>query len=313
MKSISCKPTLKTWSVSIEFFNRTRQLGVFHREGDAVAAFDIAYQQRSELLQQLDVLDTKKYKDQKVIEPLFLRRGCHFTSEIEENLKLLDIDNLKSEIRLMMLPKILGDKNFSWTPLEQEQYSYAFLIDNSFKVVRLSCHKTTLGNVGVNVLGSLESVGIPKAQSNFWGVHGLHYSINSVDGEIIHISHDKSIASKHARIFWNPDKKCFEIKSISNAGLFIEKIKVLPAHGSFQLKSGDIIQIGKSIFFFLIPTSSPGAITPIKRRIMVVKDLIKYAKSRLDLVPANNNNDNNNDDNNINNNTDFNSKDEEEN
>lgn len=292
-KSILFKPNLKTWTVSIEFFNRARQLGVYYREVDAIVAFDTAYQQRSEILQQLEMIDTKKNKEQKIVEPLFLRRGCHYSSEIEENLKLLDVENLKNEIRLMMLPKALGDKNFPWTPLEQEQFSYAFLVDKAFKVVRISCHFTTLGNVGNNVLGNLEEIGIPKAQSFFWGIHGLHYSINPNDGEIIHVSHDNSIASKHAKLVWNPDKICFEIKSISNAGLFVDKIKILPSNGFSPLKSGDVVQIGNAIFLFLIPTSSIGNVSPIRRRIMVIEDLIKYAKTRSDLITMSNNDDEN--------------------
>ena len=274
-RSIIHKPNLHTWTVNVEFFGRTRHIGIYSREVDANAAFDAAYQLRLELQPVYEVLD-KKNKEHQLAYPLFIRRGMNYASEIDENLKVLDINNLKHEIGLMIFPIILAEKNFSWTPTEHDQFSYAFLVDRGYRVIRISCHRTTLGNIGENVLENLDSMGIPQTHSNFLGVY--RYSMNPTDGEVIHVSKDKSIAIKHARILWNTQSGVFEIMALSNAGIFVDSVKYLPSDGCVELKSGSTIQVGHSINYFLIPGLHSNIITPIQRRITVVNDLIAYSK-----------------------------------
>eukprot|EP01086_Lenisia_limosa_P009250 TRINITY_DN32530_c0_g1_i1.p1 TRINITY_DN32530_c0_g1~~TRINITY_DN32530_c0_g1_i1.p1 ORF type:complete len:157 (+),score=7.59 TRINITY_DN32530_c0_g1_i1:69-539(+) len=61
----------------------------------------------------------------------------------------------------------------------------------------------------------------------------------------------QAISHRHARIRYNPGKTCFELSALSRAGAYLDGQLVLPEHGTREVKSRQLIQVGSRCFFFL--------------------------------------------------------------
>ncbi|OMJ92027.1 hypothetical protein SteCoe_5347 [Stentor coeruleus] len=62
----------------------------------------------------------------------------------------------------------------------------------------------------------------------------------------------KKISRKHAKIFWNKEKGCFQIKNIGKNPIIVSKIDI-PNKGVVDLLDKTPIKIGPVCFYFLLP------------------------------------------------------------
>lgn len=62
----------------------------------------------------------------------------------------------------------------------------------------------------------------------------------------------KKVSRKHAKIFWNKDKGCFQIKNIGKNPIIVNKVDV-PREGVVDLLGKTPIKIGPACFYFLLP------------------------------------------------------------
>ncbi|OMJ84956.1 hypothetical protein SteCoe_13865 [Stentor coeruleus] len=62
----------------------------------------------------------------------------------------------------------------------------------------------------------------------------------------------KKISRKHAKIFWNTDKGCFQIQNIGKNPIIVNKVDVL-SNEIVDLLGKTPIKIGPACFYFLLP------------------------------------------------------------
>ncbi|KAH7664139.1 Forkhead-associated (FHA) domain-containing protein [Dioscorea alata] len=120
--------------------------------------------------------------------------------------------------------------------------------------------------------GEVEA-GFAKLQGEDFEYYMQTYSIvlgrNSkkatVDVDLASLGGGMNISRNHARIFYDFARRRFALEIVGKNGCLVEGVLHLPGTAPVKLDSQDLLQIGDKKFYFLLPTRSIFATTPIPR------------------------------------------------
>ncbi|KAJ0969172.1 hypothetical protein J5N97_022049 [Dioscorea zingiberensis] len=123
--------------------------------------------------------------------------------------------------------------------------------------------------------GEVEA-GFAKLQGEDFEYYMQTYSIvlgrNSkkatVDVDLASLGGGMNISRNHARIFYDFPRRRFALEIIGKNGCLVEGVLHLPGTAPVKLDSQDLLQIGDKKFYFLLPSRSIFATTPIPRHSM---------------------------------------------
>ncbi|KAM0947059.1 putative transcription factor interactor and regulator FHA-SMAD family [Dioscorea sansibarensis] len=130
-----------------------------------------------------------------------------------------------------------------------------------------------VGGAGAGSGGGEVEAGFAKLQGEDFEYYMQTYSIvlgrNSkkatVDVDLASLGGGMNISRNHARIFYDFARRRFALEIVGKNGCLVEGVLHLPGTAPVKLDSQDLLQIGDKKFYFLLPTRSIFATTPIAR------------------------------------------------
>ncbi|KAL5206753.1 hypothetical protein ABZP36_034962 [Zizania latifolia] len=121
--------------------------------------------------------------------------------------------------------------------------------------------------------GGNREAGFAKLQGEDFEYFMQTYSIilgrnrkkEKVDLDISVLGGGTDVSRRHARIFYDFERRRFSLEVLSKKGCYVEGVLHFPGDGPVKLDSQDLLQIGQKKFYFLLPTRSIFATAAIQR------------------------------------------------
>nr|Q945P0.1 RecName: Full=Transcriptional activator FHA1; AltName: Full=Protein FORKHEAD-ASSOCIATED DOMAIN 1; Short=NtFHA1 [Nicotiana tabacum]AAL05884.1 transcriptional activator FHA1 [Nicotiana tabacum] len=112
--------------------------------------------------------------------------------------------------------------------------------------------------------GSDVEAGFAKLQGEDFEYYMQTYSIilgrnskkSTVDVDLSSLGGGMNISRHHARIFYDFQRRRFNLEVLGKNGCFVEGVLHLPGNPPIKLDSQDLLQIGDKEFYFLLPVRS---------------------------------------------------------
>lgn len=250
-----------------------RFIGVFATKFEAALALAEAKEQREndqgvtnkkKTLTSVDHID--KVWEAKILS---LKRKCRSKAsgpdDVNDFLELLDDSEIVDEIRHCFAPlQTAGQPFLHWgvskAPVPE---SLAMLLGLNGEIIPISSSHVVLGRTISSKPLRLAKGMVSDPQlgvntlANTSALVGVRVDMLPELGEVIHIGEDASIAHHHASIAWNEDANSFCINALTESGLFVDEMILLPSEGALMIKPQTKIQIGCKIFYFALNIFAP--------------------------------------------------------
>lgn len=196
---------------------------------------------------------------------------------------------LMEEVRSIALPSwAAGHKLADWCVGNKQVVHpgvFAVLKGLDGLVINIGYSKLIIGNgrFSGNSLGNLlgdKLHGIPVDYSeDEWS--GSSDGVSCI--ATIHLDNDVSIARRHAVLEFDDEMCRYSLRAISPAGVYIDGDLRLPGDGCTTLINQTVVQIGKQIFYFMLPSennTTSSLVSPIDHSINVCTALMKSIQYR---------------------------------
>ncbi|KAI5013781.1 hypothetical protein ZWY2020_046477 [Hordeum vulgare] len=85
---------------------------------------------------------------------------------------------------------------------------------------------------------------------------GRNSKKGKVDLDLSVVAGDKDVSRRHVRIFYDFQHHSFALEVLGQHGCYVQRVLHLPGDDPIKLKSQDVIQIGHTQFYFLLPAHS---------------------------------------------------------
>lgn len=134
--------------------------------------------------------------------------------------------------------------------------------------------------------------GFAKLQGEDFEYYMQTYSIilgrnskkSTVDVDLSSLGGGMNISRHHARIFYDFQRRRFNLDILGKNGCFVEGVHHLPGTSPVKLDSQDLLQIGDKEFYFLLPVRSilsGGPIAPPRQQFSNPNAVVSYGGARV--------------------------------
>ncbi|XP_044392202.1 FHA domain-containing protein FHA2-like [Triticum aestivum] len=82
---------------------------------------------------------------------------------------------------------------------------------------------------------------------------GRNSKKGKVDFDLSAVGGDRDVSRRHARIFYDFQHRSFALEVLGQHGCYVQRVLHRPGDDPVKLKSQDLIQIGQTQFYFLLP------------------------------------------------------------
>ena len=82
---------------------------------------------------------------------------------------------------------------------------------------------------------------------------GRNSKKGKVDLDLSAVGGDRDVSRRHARIFYDFQHRSFALEVLGQHGCYVQRVLHRPGDDPVNLKSQDLIQIGQTQFYFLLP------------------------------------------------------------
>uniref|UniRef100_A0A8R7QGJ4 FHA domain-containing protein n=1 Tax=Triticum urartu TaxID=4572 RepID=A0A8R7QGJ4_TRIUA len=82
---------------------------------------------------------------------------------------------------------------------------------------------------------------------------GRNSKKGKVDLDLSVVGGDRDVSRRHARIFYDFQHRSFALEVLGQHGCYVQRVLHHPGGDPVKLKSQDLIQIGQTQFYFLLP------------------------------------------------------------
>ena len=82
---------------------------------------------------------------------------------------------------------------------------------------------------------------------------GRNSKKGKVDLDLSAVGGDRDVSRRHARIFYDFQHRSFALEVLGQHGCYVQRVLHRPGDDPVKLKSQDLIQIGQTQFYFLLP------------------------------------------------------------
>ncbi|XBH93167.1 hypothetical protein VPH35_084149 [Triticum aestivum] len=82
---------------------------------------------------------------------------------------------------------------------------------------------------------------------------GRNFKKGKVDLDLSAVGGDRDVSRRHARIFYDFQHRSFALEVLGQHGCYVQRVLHRPGDDPVKLKSQDLIQIGQTQFYFLLP------------------------------------------------------------
>lgn len=195
----------------------------------------------------------------------------------DEFYRFFDEETLTHDIQSLLIPQHAAKAYLSdWITTYNQPPAYAVLRGRDGGEIHLPSLACVLGQMTTPLASLFDKLGMPTTcatgliydyaapnpltagseVSNSSGnvaINSLYQKILTSPVCCLHTSFDHNIAAQHAFIKYNPTIGKFEIKALTEAGIFINGNVIRPLHGFIPLNSKTILQFGSHLFIFLLP------------------------------------------------------------